>query len=292
MRPVAERIDILQASEEVGLLDDERGDVLSIVTLERAREDAAVLRAVRQLLDHEPLIAGNGPGRLTVVRMDGGRHENALRVRFAVGAHCHEAGLRHSARAVVEGRVRDVQTRQARHHGLEFIKELQRALARLGLIRRVGAVQLAASGDGPHGRGDVVLVRAGPDEAERPAVEPRPLGHEPADLHLAQTLGYARERAQPQVGRDLIEELLDAADTDGGQHRRDILTGVGDEGHQPPSSATSFWYSAAVRSAGAAPAAAGRSRMSQPLPYASELIASGSAASAGLPSVTSPAIGE
>ena len=85
-----------------------------------------------------------------------------------------------------------------------------------------------------------MLVSTGPDEAERPAIEARPLGHEPADLHFTQALRHAHERAEAQIGRDLIEELLDAADADGSEHRLYILAGVGNEGHQPPSSATSF----------------------------------------------------
>ena len=164
----------------------------------------------------------------------------------------------HRARAVVERRVGDLHARQARHHGLVLVEELQRALARLGLVRRVGAVELAARRDGPHCRGNVMLVGAGADEAERPAVEPRALGHQPPDLHLAQR---PRARRRALVSRRLAgisskscSMLLDA---DGREHRRDILAGVRDEGHQPPSSATSFSYSAALRNAPAAAPAAG-----------------------------------
>ena len=113
----------------------------------------------------------------------------------------------------------------------------------------------------------------------------------PADLHLGRGLGHAGERGQPQVGRDLVEELLDAADADGLEHRFDILAGVRDECHQSPSAAISFSYSAGLRSVALAPAD-GRTRISQPLPKASELMASGAAASAALLAVTSPAMGE
>ena len=55
-------------------------------------------------------------------------------------------------------------------HRLVFVDELQRALAGLGLVRRVGAVELAARHDRPDRRRDVVLVGAGADEIERQAV--------------------------------------------------------------------------------------------------------------------------
>src|SRR6185312_3093134 len=171
-------------------------------------------------------------------------------------------------------------------------KELQRALARLRLIRRVGAVELAARGDRPHGRGDMVLIRACADEAERAAVEACALAHEPPDFHFARGFRHPGQGGQTQAGRDLVEELLDAADPDGREHRLDILAGVRDEGHQPPSSAISFWYSSALMSAAVGAPPAGRNRISQPLPYASELMTSGAAASAGLLAVTSPAMGE
>ena len=136
-----------------------------------------------------------------------------------------------------------------------------------------------------------MLVGACADEAERAAIEARALGHEPADLHFARGFRHAGERRQPQIGGDLVEELLDAADADGLEHRLDILAGVRDECHQSPSSAISFSYSAGLRSGEPAPPE-GRTRISQPLPKASELMTSGSAASAALPTVTSPAMGE
>src|SRR5205823_9767447 len=89
-----------------------------------------------------------------------------------------------------------------------FVDELQRALALLSLVRGVGAVELTARGDGPYGSRNMVLVRAGPDEAQRPAVGARALLHEPSDLHLVHGLGYAGERLDAQRRRDLIKQLL------------------------------------------------------------------------------------
>ncbi len=93
-----------------------------------------------------------------------------------------------------------------------------------------------------------MLVGARTDEAERAPVEARPLGHEAADFHFARGFRHAGERSQPQIGGDLVEELLDAADADGLEHRLDIPAGVRDECHQSPSSAISFSYSAGLRS--------------------------------------------
>ena len=87
----------------------------------------------------------------------------------------------------------------------------------------------------------MVLVRAGPDEAQRPAVGARALLHEPSDLHLVHGLGYAGERLDAQRRRDLIKQLLDARNADGGEHRRDIGRGMGNERHQSPSACNNFW---------------------------------------------------
>ena len=80
-----------------------------------------------------------------------------------------------------------------------------------------------------------MLVGAGADEAERRAVGARPLAHEAADLHLVERLGHAGERFDAQLLRDLVEQILDAADADGLEHRRDVGLRVRNERHQPPS---------------------------------------------------------
>ncbi len=111
-----------------------------------------------------------------------------------------------------------------------------------------------------------MLVGACADEAQRPAVQPRPLAHQPPDLHLGQLRWHAAQGANAQRRWNLLEELLHAGYADRGQHRRDILVGVGNEGHHSLSVASRFSYSAAdIRPVSAAPST-GRKRMSQPAP--------------------------
>ncbi len=75
--------------------------------------------------------------------------------------------------AVVERRIRDFHARQAAHHGLVFVQQLQRALARFRLIRRVGAVELATRDDRPDRGGNVMLISAGAQEVQRATVPAR-----------------------------------------------------------------------------------------------------------------------
>ena len=240
MRPVGERIDILEPSKKVRLRDHERGEVLASVLAERGRRGDALGGAVGQLLELQPLVRGHRDGDLAVVRMQRRRHENARRLRLAIGAHCHERGFRGRGSALVHRGVRYLHGGEARDHALELVDQLQRPLAGLRLVGRVGAVELPARGDGPHRRGNVMLVGAGADEGERRAVGARALAHQPPDLHLVELLGHAAEGADPQALRDLIEEILDTLDADGGEHRRDVRVGVRNEGHQPPSAPSSF----------------------------------------------------
>jgi len=78
----------------------------------------------------------------------------------------------------------------------------------------------------------VVLVGAGAEEAERNAIGPRPLAHEPSDLHLIQRRRHPAERSRPQLRRDLIEQILDARNADRSEHRCHIGLRVRNEGHQ------------------------------------------------------------
>ena len=128
---------------------------------------------------------------------------------------------------------------EARDHGLVLVHDLQRALARLGLVRRVGAVDLAARDERPDRRGNVVLVGAGADEVERPAVARRARAGEPGDIHLGQRLGHAGQRIDAKRLRDLVEQVVDAAGADAVEHRADVLGRVRDVGHssQPPAAA-------------------------------------------------------
>ena len=151
---------------------------------------------------------------------------------------------------------------------LVFVDDLQRALARLGLVRRVGAVELAAGRDRPDGRRNVMLVGAGADEAQRPAVgRARALMSLPICISFIAAGMPASERTRSDAGIS-SKELIDAGDADRCKHLGDVRFGVRNEGHQEASARKSSVYSAAERSA--APCApADFRRKSQPRPKAS-----------------------
>src|SRR5688572_12513997 len=149
----------------------------------------------------------------------------------AMGAHRHQAGLCHCRGAVVERCIAHLHPGEARHHRLEFVDELQRALARLRLVRRVRAVELAAGHDRPDRGRDVMLVGARPDEVEPPDVARGALLHQPADLHLGEPRRDRLERSGAQLARDLVEQRLDVGHPDGREHLAHVVGGVRNEGH-------------------------------------------------------------
>ena len=82
-------------------------------------------------------------------------------------AHGHEHRLGHGAAAVVKAGVGDVQAGELADERLELEERLQAALAGLGLVGRVGGVELAAAGDGIDDGGNEVVVAAAAEEADR-----------------------------------------------------------------------------------------------------------------------------
>ena len=195
------------------------------------------------------------------------RHQDARGLRFAVGAHRHERSFRHRRGAVVHRRVRHVHAGQARDHGLEFVDELQRALARLSLVGRVGAVEFPARGNRPHGGRDVVLVGAGADEVQRHARRrrARSLMSRPTCISFSRLRDAARATWMRSSCGISSNSSLDAARADGREHRRRRLRRVGNEGHQPPSASSDLLILGRrqQRGRGAAPAAGFR-RISHP----------------------------
>ncbi len=78
----------------------------------------------------------------------------------------HEHGLGGGRAAVVQAGVRNVQTRELRHQRLIFERRLQRTLAGLRLIGRVGGVKLAAARKVVDGRRDEMIVCAATQKAD------------------------------------------------------------------------------------------------------------------------------
>ena len=78
----------------------------------------------------------------------------------------HQRGLGQRRRAVVDGRVGHVHSRQLRDHRLVLVDRAERALARLRLIGRVGREELAAADQVIDWARHVVIIGAGAEEAD------------------------------------------------------------------------------------------------------------------------------
>ncbi len=102
-------------------------------------------------------------------------------------------------------------------------EHLQVALARLGLVGRVGGVELAARRDAVDDGRDEVVVAAAAQEADLLPGRPILAGqrrHVLRQLQLGQRRRQMQRSLQPRIRRDLREQLLDAPNADRFEHRR------------------------------------------------------------------------
>ena len=170
MRPVGELIGLFEVAEEIRLLHDQRGDVLPGIRLQRFEQRAPCRSIEIHRLEHDSLLARDGLRHLRIGGIDRARQQNAARTRGAIGAHRHETGFGQCGSAVVHRGVRYLHARQGADHGLVLVDQLQGALARLRLVRRIRGIKFAARGNGPHRRRNVVFVGPGADEIQGPAI--------------------------------------------------------------------------------------------------------------------------
>ena len=215
---------VLDGAEEVGLLEDDRARVL----VDGGGPGVGVGDAVAQA-DLDDLVAvagGERAQRRARVRVHAARDDDP---RLAVGELGQVGGGRDGARALVDARVGDRQRRQLGDRRLVLEHHLQPALGDLGLVGRVGRQELRAPHEHVDDRRDVVVVHAGAEEGDL-VLGARVGRGQRAQVRVDVLLGHAGgqvERAlQAHGGRDLaIEELLERADADLGQHRLEVLGG-------------------------------------------------------------------
>ncbi len=213
----------LEAAEEVRLLEDDRsridGSGGELVRIDRAvpmghlDDVEAEPRGVR--LDDLPHLRAHGLG------------ENDLGALRDVPGH--EACVRGDRAAVVAGRVRDVHARQLADHRLVLEDRLQRALAHLGLVRRVRGQELSAREDDVRDRRDVVVVDSRAEERElraRVHVARCKLLEVPRELGLTERRRDVELAVEADSGRNLLEELVHGGDADRREHLRAV--GVGE----------------------------------------------------------------
>ena len=180
---LADGFRILDAAEEVGLLDIDAGDVRAQRGLEGLHIRAPVPGGDHLQLRAGAEAVGAHDGDGLGIRAGG---DQGL-VPFPVPAHGQ--GLGGGGGAVVDGGVGDLHARQGANHGLILKNRLQNALADLRLIGGVGGDQLLAADDALHHGGDEVAVC--PRAPEDGAVDPVLGGHGlqgPADLQFTEAL--------------------------------------------------------------------------------------------------------
>ena len=113
-------------------------------------------------------------------------------------------------------------------------ERLQAALAGLGLIGRVGRVELAAGGDHIDHGGDEVVVAAAAEEAGRRGgrrVLRGQFRHVGRQFQLAQARRHAQLALHPQLGRNHGEQIVDRRRANGFEHGLAVGVGVGKIGH-------------------------------------------------------------
>ena len=158
-------------------------------------------------------------------------HDAAVSAR---GAECHQHRLGRGAAAVVQAGVGDVHAGQLGDQRLVLEEDLQVALAGLGLIRRVRRVELAARGDVVDDRRNEMVVAAAAEKADLLAgcdVLAGQRGHVRRQLDLGQRRRNVQRARQPQLGRNLREQLVERTDADRLEHRPLIVGSVQNVGH-------------------------------------------------------------
>src|SRR5262249_57915635 len=107
--------------------------------------------------------------------------------------------------------------------------------AGLGVVRRVGGVELAAAGDRVNDGGDEVVVAAAAEEADRVVgrlVARCQLRQVPRQLDLAQRRRQVQRPVEAQLRRDVAEQVRDGGNPDLAEHRLHVFWGVGDVGQR------------------------------------------------------------
>ena len=214
----------LEDPEHVGMLDHHGGDVVA-----HGRRSSPAALGCEDL----GLVAGTlavRAQRLDQSRIDPLGHEDP-RPRSAP-RHVH--GLHERRRTVVEGGVRHLQTGELADHRLELEEDLQDALRQLRLVWRVRRRELRTGGQRPHHRGDEVVVRPGPREADE-VVEVTIARREVRRSSTISSSDTPSGRSSPPsirtAGGIPLEQRVERGDPDRRKHLADLGIGVRSEPH-------------------------------------------------------------
>ncbi len=135
--------------------------------------------------------------------------------------------------AVVERCIGHCQPGDGRHHRLVLPQRLQHPLGDLALVRGVGGDELGPHGEGPHHRGQEVVVDPAPGKAHQIGrhlvPQPRDVGHH---LRLGPPRRQAGVGSMAQFRRDVGEQVGGLVQPQGSQQSGDVAVGMWGEVHQ------------------------------------------------------------
>ena len=229
MGDLGRRLDVLQAAEEVRVLDDHGRRLRGHGLAEGVQVGDAL--GERRGLEPDGRALAVGLDDLAIERIHALRDHGRLSLGDGVG---HQHGLGDRGGAVVERGVGHVHARQLRHHGLVLEDGAQRPLARLGLIRRVGGEEFATQDQMVDRARDRVIVGAPAQEAGE-VIRVGVLRGQPAQVPDEIAFRHGRRNIQrtrePGLGGDAREKILDGAYPDGGEHLALLGRGVRDVAH-------------------------------------------------------------
>jgi len=224
------------------------------------------------------------------MRMEAAGQHRLLAPRDAVG-HQHRFGR--AAGAVIHRGVGDIHAGDHRHLGLELEEILQRALADLRLVGRVGGQELAALDQAVDRGRHVMAIGAGAEEARHRSSRDIARGQTrqgPFDLQLALMRRQVEGLVAPGRLGHIGEERIDRLDADRGQHVGPLGLGQGQIAHYC-CSATILSYAAWSSRSPSSAASAMVILKNQPASAASSLTSAGFSVSPSLRAVTVPETG-
>ncbi len=183
---------VLELAEEIGALHDQRGGGV----VDRGAEAVEIDRG-RIVADD---LGGTGPAQVgldhcPVLRMHERREEDL--VAFALrDVEREQHRLRQRGGAVIVAAIADLHAGETAHHALKLEHGLQLALADLGLIRRIGGIELATAQHVIDRRRSIMVIRAGAEKARR-RIDRAIAGAE--RLHLGGNVHLRARRRQLQL---------------------------------------------------------------------------------------------
>src|SRR5829696_3515898 len=204
---------IFYDAEEVRALHEDAGDIVGNIREVRSSIFERQLYDLNTVGLHDFAVAGVQAGG-----------DGDFRISFRQPRR-HQGGFHHGVRAVVDGGVGDLQSRQLGDHGLELEDGLEGALADLRLVRRVAGQVLAAGEDRADGGGHYPVVGPRP-EVDRQAVNV--LFSE--GIYFPQRLVFGEGLWKVELSfvlRTYVgEEVIQGLDPDGLQHLLYVGLGV------------------------------------------------------------------